>query len=147
MDKRYRITEVNICTFEYISDKCVKPRLNSYPHFRLCVIDKEKSIAIDIYHELKYDFLKTLNMVYFINGSISNIRENKRAAVQPIITLDFTNDEIIRAKKIIKKLEEGYQFKDGNDVLNNEQYLELVEKEFQEKYKNIDNKQLVKRKE
>ena len=146
MDKKYRVTEVNICTFEHINNKCVRPRLNDYPHARLCVIDKQKNIAIDIYHELKYDFLETLNMTYFINGSMSKIRENKRAAIQPIITIDLTDDEVKKASMIIKKLEDGYNFIDGNDVLSNEQYLELVEKEFQEKYENINNKQIVKRK-
>ena len=57
MKNKYAINKVNICVFEFSGDSFVRPCLDKYPDLRLCVIDNEENIAIDVEHKLKYDYL------------------------------------------------------------------------------------------
>ena len=135
MENKYRISEVNICTFTF-EEHGIRPNLNSYPIVRLCVIDKDNNIAIDVNHGCKYDFLESTSMISFMNGASKKIKENKRAAFNPIAFLGFENKEDeIKTQDIINKLKNGYEFLDGNDLYNNEEYIELVTKESDERLK------------
>lgn len=129
MKEKYSVNEVNICTFDTYENGLIRPNLNKYPVRRLCVIDNERKIAIDVMHELKYDFLDTFNQDYFINGSSKKIKPNRRAALFPLLYFSTDLDSLKRVRNIIQKLESGYEFKDGNEVLSNEKYLEIVNQE------------------
>lgn len=137
MKERFSINEIHICTFERINN-LFKPNLNEYP-LRFCVVDKSNGIVIDIEHELKYDYVETVSGLYFINESMKKIRDNKRAAIFPMTLIDIDEDIRKRANNIINRLKSGEEFKDGNDVLGNEEYLNIVAKE-----KNGTQKQLQK---
>ena len=41
MKNKYRLTNVNICTFEFAKPGLIRPMLNEFPTSRLCVIDKD----------------------------------------------------------------------------------------------------------
>ena len=126
---RYTLEQVYICTFSMNGEKYIQPNLNEYPNLRLCVIDNEDSIAIDINHELKYDYLKIQSMLYFLNDASKKIRIGKRAAIPSSVSYEYDEDKIKKANKIVKKLQKGYVFKDGNEVLGNEEYIKLAEEE------------------
>ncbi len=130
MSKEYQVNQVNICPFK-IMERGFKPLLNEYPTARLCVIDKEQGIAIDVNHELKYDFLESSSMLYLLNGASKKIKENKRVAVNSIVNFGLSNEEQAKVDNVIKKLEIGYEFEDGNDVLSNEEYLKKIEEDNQ----------------
>lgn len=132
MDERFEISELSICTFK-IEKGIIQPELNKYPR-RLCVIDKQRRIVVDVKHKLEYDYIETVSGIYFINKSSEKIKENKRAAIFPCIM--FLNDtdiedrkDLISAKEIIQKLSLGKKYEDGNLVFNNEQYLEKIEQD------------------
>lgn len=135
MEDKYKICEVQICTFTF-EKYGIRPNLNKYPIARLCVIDTKNKIAIDVGHECKYDFLESTSMLSFMNGASEKIKEDKRAAFSPIVFLGFENEKYERkTKEIIIKLENGYEFLDGNDLYSNEEYLKLVTKESEERLK------------
>lgn len=135
---KYKVAEVQICTFEFVKGGLFRPNLNQYPIARLCVIDTKNNVAIDVKHECKYDYLETLSMLNFMNGASKKIKENKRAALCPYMFLGFENkDDREKTYEIIKKLENGYEFIEGNDLYTNEEYLDLVFKEREEKLKPV----------
>ncbi len=143
--QRYTLEQVNICTFAIGGGQFIRPNLEDYPNLRLCVIDNQDSIAIDVNHQLKYDYLKTQSMLYFLNDVSKKIKPEKRAAVFSNINFGFDEDQIRKANKIIKKLQKGYVFKDGNEVLNNEEYKILAEQEALEEIEE-NEKKYIKRK-
>ena len=116
MPDKYVIKDVNICTFSFDQNGNIKPNLNDYPIIRTCVIDTEKNIAIDINHELEYDYIETHSRLYFINGASKKIIENKRAAIFSYYIMSLDKKVEDKAKSIIKRLEKGTKFPDGNDV-------------------------------
>ena len=130
MSKKYQVNQVNICPFK-ISDRGFMPMLNEYPTARLCVIDKEEGFVIDVNHELKYDFLESSSMLYLINGASKKIRENRRVALNPLVNLGISDEDQKKVENVLYKLEIGYEFEDGNDVLSNEEYLRKIEEEKQ----------------
>ena len=130
MNKKYQVNQVNICPFK-ISERGVRPMLNEYPTARLCVIDKEEGFVIDVNHELKYDFLESSSMLYLINGASKKIRENRRVALNPLVNLGISDEDQKKVENVLYKLEIGYEFEDGNDVLSNEEYLRKIEEEKQ----------------
>ena len=140
MSKKYQVNHVNICPFK-ITDRGFIPMRNEYPTTRLCVIDRDEGFAIDVNHELKYDFLESSSMLYFMNGASKKIKENKRAAINPITNLGLSEEDKKKVENILWKLEIGYEFEDGNDVLSNEEYLRKIEEEKQK----IEEKPKVKR--
>lgn len=146
MKDKYTINEINICTFRFNKQGRISPNLNEYPQARLCVIDTENKIAIDVIHRLKYDYIETLSRLYFMNEASKKIKENKRAAIFPYSLIHIDRSDMKKAKKIINELENGYSFCDGNEVYNNEEYLELLEKENHKKAKILEVKKLIKRK-
>ena len=126
---------MQICTFTF-EKYGIRPNLNKYPFTRLCVIDTENKIVIDVNHGCKYDFLESTSMISFMNGASKKIKENKRAAFNPITFLGYgTIDDEKKTQDIVNKLKNGYEFLDGNDLYSNEEYLELVTKESEESLK------------
>ena len=150
MPEKYQIKDVNICTFSFDKEGSIKPNLNEYPYIRTCLIDTEKNIAIDINHEVEYDYLQTQSRLYFINGASEKIKENKRAAIFSYYVVSVDPEVEKKAKDIVKKIEKGVKFPDGNDVLSNEDYLIRVgieEEEAERKKRNPEKpKTLFKRK-
>lgn len=129
MQKRFRIAETLICSFILKENGIVEPD-DRYP-LRLCVIDEEKEIAIDVEHKLQYDYIKTSSSIYLQHKAINHIKDNKRAAIFGCVTLesDISDKTMLKnAKDIIKSLEKNKKFIDGNSALNNDEYLEIVKR-------------------
>lgn len=97
--------------------------------YRWCIIDNNNNYAIDIEHELKYNYIKTMNGIYFVDESQKLIEDGKRVAIFPVNNLEIPKNILIKSKKIINLLDQGVEFKNGNDVYNNDDYLEKI-KEF-----------------
>lgn len=125
-NERFLVTHIYICPF-------IKKGENlsldlSYPE-RLCVIDLDQGIAIDVENELMYEYIETISMLYFINGSIDKIKLGKRQAVVPFHPININEEKMEKANNIINRIKNGEEFKDGNDVLDNKQYLEYINAE------------------
>lgn len=130
MQERFEISELHICTFK-LEEGFIQPELKNYPR-RLCVIDKQRGIVVDVKHKLEYDYIETMSGIYFINKSVEKIKENKRAAIFPsIIFLNSIDDKknLESAKEIIEYLSLEKKYQDGNLALSNEEYLEKIQKE------------------
>ena len=130
MKKQYSVALFNICTFSINEVGIISTNLNEYPITRLCVIDADRSIVIDVNHELKYDYLQTSSRLYFLNKVKDRIKDNRRFAINLNGILPILSDkEILKIEKIKKKLDSGYDFVDGNDFLSNEEYKKKVKEE------------------
>lgn len=139
MKNKYSINTVHICPFIFLSGINVVPNLN-YPR-RLCVIDKEEGFAIDINTELKYDYIETPSRLY-IGSMIDKIKDDRRVAILSNFGPENIHLKYESGLKIIEQLESGRKFVNGNDVYNNEQYLEYLNQESIENQEN--NKKLKK---
>ena len=140
MEDRFKIEEIHICPVQKIGNS-FKPNLE-YPA-RLCVIDEEKEIAIDIETRLQYDYVKTISRLYFISQSYEKIKGDRRVAIFPLSTLILDEKYRVEGNFIIDQLKNGVEFQDGNEVFNNEQYLEYLN---QEKLEKVNEPQKVKQK-
>lgn len=125
---RFNICEVHICTFERPKDGFIKPMLNSFPT-RWCVIDNKNLVAIDINLEAKYNYIPTCSGLYMLNNASRLIQENKRAAIFNYSTIYCDKKILEKGKEIIKKMNNGYEFVDGNEMFSNEEYLEILTEE------------------
>lgn len=130
MEERFSIKEIYICPIHKIGEKFLKPDTN-YPT-RYCVIDEENEIAVDIKTKLKYDYVKTISNLYFINKSYEKIKDDKRLAILPFATFFVDEEYFVEGNFIIDQLKDGVEFQDGNEVFNNEQYLEYLNQETME---------------
>lgn len=128
---RFNISEVHVCPFERTKDGFVKPLLNEYPT-RWCVIDNINSIAIDIELGVKYNYILTCSGIYMLNCASKLIKDDKRAAVISYANILCDLSIIEKAKPIIEKLKNNYQFVDGNDLYSNEEYLKYLKQEEKE---------------
>lgn len=144
MEERFIVREIHICPFDRESIGKLKPKLEEYPP-RYCVIDKEKQIAIDIELKLKYDYIETISWVHFVNQSYKKIQDDRRVAIYPYKLMNEDSFDLVEAVKIINQLKNNYEYPDGNEVYNNEQYLEHINKETKEK-SNVKKKNFIKRK-
>lgn len=126
MEERFMITEIHICPIYQINE-FYKPDLE-YP-VRYCVIDNENEIAIDIKTKLKYDYVKTMSRLYFVSQSYKKIKGDRRVAIFPLANFGSKEYDIKEAEKIIKALKDNKEFKDGNEVFDNKQYLETIKQE------------------
>ena len=81
IDQRFLVTSMYICPFEITDDRFVVQK-EGYPT-RLCVIDNEQNIAIDICHGLKYDYVKIMSGLHFVSNYSDKIKSQKRLAVFP----------------------------------------------------------------
>ena len=133
MDERFNVCEIHICPV-YKVGTSFKPDME-YPT-RYCVIDKENKIAIDIKTKLKYNYIATMNHLYFLNDSSKNIKGDNRVAIfpyAPILISDYNLDE---ASIIIEQLKNNVDFQDGNEVYDNKSYLEILKEEVQKESQN-----------
>ena len=128
MGERFFVREIHVCPFDRTDIGKLRPNLEEYPT-RYCVIDKEKQIAIDIELKLKYDYIETISWLHFVNQSYEKIKEDKRVAVYPYKLINDNDFDLVEAIKIINKLKKGYEYPDGNELYNNEKYLEYINEE------------------
>ena len=128
MKNRYEIREMHICKFEN-KNGLLTSDLNVYPS-RLCILDKTNRIVIDVETGHKYPYLKITNMSY-LNGDSKreNIDINKRYSCLEYASLLYSQLDsrmLNKCEEIIKLLNNGHEFPNGNDELTNEQYLEML---------------------
>lgn len=128
MEERFSVKNIHICPVDIAYDR-FKPNLN-FPT-RFCVIDEKEEIAIDIKTKLKYDYVKTMSHLYFIGKSYEKIKRNKRVAMLPIFSFEYDEEIYNESNIIINMLKNGETFKDGNEVYDNEQYLEFIKEEYE----------------
>ena len=125
---RQMITRMHICCFENPNGFGLERDLQKYPD-RLCVLDEEKDIVIDVETGHKYTYIRTFSMIYFLNEiERKKVELGKRFACFKYdnALLNISSDELKKCKEIINLLKSGYEFPDGNKELTNEQYLELI---------------------
>ena len=150
MGERFFVKEIYICPFDRVQPGKLKPNLKDYPT-RICVIDDEKEVAIDVKTGLKYDYIKTTSHLYFLSQSYEKIKEDKRVAVLPLMLINDDSYDLREVVKIINRLKRNENFQDGNEAYGNEQYLEYInqEKEIEleeQQYSHSKQKKLGKRK-
>jgi len=143
MNERYTIINTYICPFSFVNEY-VKPNFD-YP-IRLCVLDTQKNIIVDIEHELMYDFIKTNENINLCIGEKKKIKENKRFGIISIIDLDSEKETLEKAKKIIENLKNDFKYPDGNDILNNEEYLYLINNQEKNEMSKKQVQKIIKRK-
>ena len=145
MDNRFEVVEIKITNFIILEDGLVKFDL-TYPD-RVCILDNEREIVVDIDHKLEYDYIKISPNNQLLKSSYNKIKQNKRAAIHSVPKY-LNSTEQKKVNEIIEYLKEGGQYTNGNLVLNNEQYLERIAKEIFEQQKkklNNENPQKVKK--
>lgn len=123
MERNYRINMLYICSFIHLEGINITPDLKYPP--RMCVIDEKNGIAIDIKTKLKYDYLETFSRLY-IHSMIEKIKDKRRIAIPASFCLLDNKEDYIKGLEIIKQLKNGVKFKDGNTILNNEQYVDYL---------------------
>ena len=126
--KKYDICWLQICPFDRLEGGILKPNRDDYP-YRLCVLDRESSIAIDVKDEVSYEYIRT-STVYFLNQESKKIEKDKRYAIMElnIYMKGIEKEDYIRANGIINKLNAGKEFIDGNSI-SNEEYLKNINNE------------------
>ena len=126
--KKYDICWLQICPFDRLEGGILKPNRDDYP-YRLCVLDRESSIAIDVKDEVSYEYIRT-STVYFLNQESKKIEKDKRYAIMEInlYMKGIEKEDYIRANGIINKLKAGKEFIDGNSI-SNEEYLKNINNE------------------
>ena len=139
MEERFEIIESNITNFIIIEEGVVKFDL-AYPK-RVCVLDREREIVVDINHKLEYDYIRFSPNNQLMKASYNKIKQNQRAAIYDIKKY-LSGEEQKKANEIIEYLKSGGEYTNGNLVLNNEQYLERIEKDNVEKQKDKLNRKI-----
>lgn len=127
---KVRIAEIHICSFEKTDGKGFKFNTMKYPE-RLCVIDENKGIAIDVETEHQYQYVGVTSTLHFVNEMhINKIKEGQRVACfEYYMILPSSNislEQLNKCRDIINLLERGVIFKDGNQELSNEEYLNMI---------------------
>ena len=137
---RYSVCWLQICPFDKINNGVLKPNREDYP-YRLCVLDRQNSIAIDVKTEFSYNYILT-STVYFLNEESKKIEQGKRYAIMELhlSILEIEKEDYLHANLIVNKLKYGKEFINGN-FISNEEYLKNIKNE-----NNIDNKVVVKKK-
>ncbi len=133
-NNRYSICWLQICPFERLEGGLLKPNRDDYP-YRLCVLDKEKSFAIDVKSGVSYEYIRT-SLVYFLNGEAKKIENNKRYAIMELhlSILGIDSKDYEYANNILNDLRNGEEFINGNTI-SNEEYLEYINNENTNKIK------------
>jgi len=122
INKNIRIIKVPICSFTINADKKIKLDIQEYP-CRLCVIDESKNIIVDIEHKLKYPYINKFDIL--------KIKENrgKRIGFIQYNSLELnklSSDELKSCVEVVKLLNQNYTFMDGNEILSNQEYLDVI---------------------
>lgn len=135
---RYSVCWLQICPFERLDGGILRPNRDDYP-YRLCVLDREKSLAIDVKSETSYEYIRT-SLVYFLNEEAKKIEDNKRYAIMELhlSILGIDSKDYEHANNILNELNNGKEFVSGNTI-SNEEYLEYINNENNNKVK-IKNK-------
>lgn len=123
---RFSIEILVICPFNVTQEINMTPDLRYPPRF--CVLDKEKQIVVDIKNKLSYSYIDA-NRRLFTGSDVEKIKDSKRVAIRALSSLTYEKYPFLEAKRIIKKLEDGFSYPDGNEMLNNKEYLQLIESE------------------
>ena len=128
-EKKIRMARLHICCFENFDDKRLKYDLEKFPD-RLCVIDEDKDIVVDVETRHQYTYVRTISMLYFLNElERKKISVGKRVGCFEYDSLSLgilSSDDLKECKEIINLLKQGFVFPDGNEELSNEEYLELI---------------------
>ena len=135
---RYSVCWLQICPFERLDGGILRPNRDDYP-YRLCVLDREKSLAIDVKSETSYEYIRT-SLVYFLNEEAKKIENNERYAIMELhlSILGIDSNDYEHANNILNELNNGKEFLSGNTI-SNEEYLENINNENNNKVK-IKNK-------
>ena len=126
-DANYRIVQMHICSFER-RDGILSLDMKKYPE-RLCVHDKKNNIIIDVETGHKYPYVRILNMqeVYYKEDA-KMLTPDKRVGCIEYAPIPYNLDKetLKLCRNIINLLQNGNFFPDGNKILSNEQYLEMI---------------------
>lgn len=128
-NKKIRMAKMHICPFEKYDETRLKFDLEKYKE-RLCVIDENKDIVIDVENRHQYTYVRTVSMLYFLNEiELKKVEVGKRVACfeyNSICLSDLSSDDLKKCKEVIELLKQGFIFPEGNKQLTNEEYLELI---------------------
>ena len=126
-DENYKIVKMHICSFERINGVLVFDK-NKYPE-RLCVCDKKNKIVVDVETLHRYPYVRILNQqeIYY-KEDVKFLTPNMRVGCMEYVTFlsDISEDQLKQIQSIIRLLNGGYNFENGNLVLSNEQYLKMI---------------------
>ena len=125
-NSRYNVSWLQICPFERLKSGLLKPNREDYP-YRLCVVDKKSGNVIDVKTNNSYKYIHT-SSIYFMHEEAKKIIDGKRYAIRELQSSMFSisEEDLKLAREIINKLNNNIDFVDGNEVLSNEQYLEII---------------------
>lgn len=126
-DKNYKIVKMHICRFERKNGGLVFD-MNKYPE-RLCVYDKQNKFVIDVETSHRYPYVRVLYQQMFYDiEEVKTLTPDKRVGCMEYATFiyDLDKETLKKCKSIIKLLQKGKTFIDGNQVLSNEQYLKMI---------------------
>lgn len=146
-EKRPLIARVHICCFDKFDETILKTDLNEYPD-RLCIVDEENDMIIDVETKHRYTYVRTMSMLYFLNElERKKIKLGKRFGCFKYDNslLKISSDELKQCREIINLLKQGFVFPDGNDELTNEEYLELINKSKTKEKKSEPSKIMIKK--
>ena len=128
---RFTTAYLRICEFNKY-DGVVSPIEDDdkFP-MRLCVIDTDQSIAVDVKTKLKYDYFETTeSKIYFLCNVKGKIHPEKRYGVFPVTAYNLDVEQTALVEQIINGLKNGEEYKDGNDIFPGEEtYTKYLESE------------------
>ena len=126
-DINYKIVQMHIGSFER-KDGILSFDIKKYPE-RLCIHDKKNKIVVDVETGHQYPYVRILNMqeVYYKEDT-KLLTSNKRVGCIEYSTIlcELDKEKLELCKNIISLLQKGHLFLDGNKILTNEQYLEII---------------------
>lgn len=141
-DKNYKIVRMHICSFER-KNGALTFDMKKYPE-RLCIYDKKNKVVIDVETSHSYPYVRVLYQQMFYDvEEVKTLTQDKRVGCIEYAALIFELDkkQLKKCRNIIKALQDGKSFPDGNQILSNEQYLEMINnKENPDKTKKIGRK-------
>ena len=120
-DVNYKIVRMHIGSFERINGILAFDK-NKYPE-RVCVHDKENKIVVDVETLHRYPYVRILNQqeIYY-KEDVKFLTPNNRVGCMEYVTFlnDIGEEQLKQAQSIIRLLNGGYNFENGNLVLSNE---------------------------
>lgn len=128
-NENYKIVKMHICKFER-TEKGLALNLNKYPE-RLCVLDKNRKVAVDVNTCFEYPYVKVMNMTYIVNDGIKVNDQKRYACIEygSLLGPDVKKEELLLCKEILNLLKQGVTFPDGNKELTNQEYMEMLKEE------------------
>lgn len=137
--KNYEICMLNISSFKENKNGTLETRLNDFP-YRLCVLDKNKKIAVDVKLSLQYKYIES-SLIYF-SLEIKNLKGqfDKRFAMYKEPLKIVSDEDIMLALNVRNRMINKENFRDGNEI-SNEEYFEMLKNEEDKNEHNRSNKQ------